>query len=162
MVMVAKGKNLDVLSAIPEGVGAENASGDVVAVGMEDGRVMFVKLGKRKSKVVGEVRHDDVEGVLALGFEVGGRMISGGGSIVKVWEESVPVEEAEEDDEDAAGVVDVERSGEDDRGPDDSDDAEEDSSEEEKVRKKRKKRKRNKGKGKSIEKKQVIAFKGID
>ncbi len=47
----------------------------------------FVRIGG--PGVVGEVRHDEMEGVAALGFEPEGRMVTGGGSTVKVWQEAV-------------------------------------------------------------------------
>ncbi|GAM84770.1 hypothetical protein ANO11243_027710 [Dothideomycetidae sp. 11243] len=54
-----------------------------LAVGLGDGRVRFVHLGP--NKVVGQVRHHDVEPVVALDVDVEGRLITGGGDIVKVW-----------------------------------------------------------------------------
>ncbi|TKA79127.1 hypothetical protein B0A55_02432 [Friedmanniomyces simplex] len=140
-ITVSKEKEtLDVMAEVPEGVGG--MMGKKVAVGLGDGRVRFVRLGM--NKVVGEVRHDDVEGVIGLGFDVGGRMISGGGQVVKVWQEHIAgAGEAEEDeDEEAVGAK---RTADSDDEDDGSDGGEAPSEEEEKPRKRRKKRKRGKG-----------------
>ncbi|MCJ1317437.1 WD repeat-containing protein jip5 [Xylographa vitiligo] len=156
-IIVDSGKeSLDVLAAIPDGVG----EGSCVAVGMGDGRVKIVRVGA--NKVVGEMRHDEVEGVVGLGFEVGGRMVSGGGPVVKVWQESADVEEEDEEDEEDDGVdgVGTKRSA----GSDSDEYSEEDeesSEEEEQERSKRKKRKRPNGKDQSGGK-DLMQFKGID
>ncbi|TKX20169.1 WD domain-containing protein 32 [Elsinoe australis] len=78
------GESLDVLEVLPDGVGPV---GKVVAVGLGDGRVRFVQIGQ--NKVIDQLRHDDVEGVVGLGFDVEGRLITGGGSTIKVWHEKV-------------------------------------------------------------------------
>lgn len=149
---VGKGASADVLAAVPEGVGKEQ----MLAVGMDDGFVRFVGMGGKRPKVVGEVSHDEVEGVLGLGFETGGRMCSGGGSIVKVWEESL----GEANGEDEQVAVNGKRMQEHGSEEDDSE-ADGDESEEEEKPRKRKKRKRNKGKDKSGGQ-HVMAFKGMD
>ncbi|KAG8625528.1 hypothetical protein KVT40_007279 [Elsinoe batatas] len=77
------GESLDVLQVLPDGIGP----GRTVAVGLGDGRVRFVKIGP--NKVIDQVRHDDIEGVVGLGFDVEGRLITGGGSTIKVWHEKV-------------------------------------------------------------------------
>lgn len=67
------------------------------AAGCDDGVVRFVDVdavvnGKgRKGKgmrTLGEVRHDEVEGVVGLGWLRDGRLVSGGGAVVKIWEEA--------------------------------------------------------------------------
>jgi len=132
---------LDVMAQIPDGVGGV---GKKVAVGLGDGKVRFVRLGM--NKVVGEVQHDDIEGVTGLAFDVGGRMISGGGQVVKVWSEHIDAEEDDED-EDGAGekrAADSDADSDDDEDGGDKDESDE-SDEEEQPRKRRKKRKRGKG-----------------
>ena len=153
------GESLDVLSLLPDGVGP---GGKVVAVGTGEGLIRFVKIGA--NKVIGEVRHDEVEAAVGLGFDVGGRMISGGGNVVKVWHDKV--------DEDNGAYVDGGSSkrhagsdSEDEDGEDDGtgkgeDDSDEDSDEEDGGRKRRKKRKR--GKGKQLAGKAAFAFSGLD
>jgi hypothetical protein len=73
------GEALEALAIAPDDLGL----GKIVAVGQADGKVSFVKLGP--NKVVFRVVHDEMEGVMGLGFDVEGRLISGGGQIVKVW-----------------------------------------------------------------------------
>ena len=152
----AGGESLDTITLLPEGVGA---GGKIVAVGLGDGRVKFVKLGP--NKIVGEVRHDEVESVVGLGFDVGGRMISGGGQVVKVWHEKIEGEG--EDEEDKNGVT-AKRgvasdSDNDDASNDDSGDTSED---EPKDRKRKKRRKRNRGKDQNSGRPNILAFKGMD
>lgn len=100
------GESLDVLARIPDhiGNGAKN-----IAVGLGDGTIRVVQLGA--NKVTRTFRHDDMEGVVGLGFDVEGRMVSGGGAIVKIWQQ------LEEDDEDEDDESDSDES-------DDSDDEE--------------------------------------
>ena len=145
------GESLDAMIVMPEGVGD---GGKNVIVGVGDGTIRIVKLGV--NKVVGEpLRHDEVEAVVALGFDVGGRLISGGGSIVKVWQEQMNLEDEDEESDSDEEVTPAKRalgSG------DDSDDA--DSSDEEEDRKRRKK-KRSKGKDKNAGS-GILKFKGLE
>lgn len=145
------GESLDTITVLPDGVGP---GGKMVGVGLGDGRVKFVKLGS--NKVVGEVRHDEVESVVSLGFDVGGRMISGGGQIIKVWHEKT-----EDEDEEGDGIA-AKRSGASDSDRDDSDEGDSGGSEEEqKDRRRKKKRKRNRGKDENG-RQDVLAFRGMD
>ncbi|OAX85116.1 WD repeat-containing protein JIP5 [Emergomyces africanus] len=149
------GESLEVLSLLPDDIGR----GKVVAVGQSDGVVQFVQLGM--NKVISKIVHDELEGVAGLGFDVGGRMISGGGSIVKIWHEAM--ERDEEDEGEAEEQGDEQLSGK--RymiGSDDDDDSDDNSDNGQRQdKKKRKKRKKGKGKAKSSEQ-HVIAFKGLD
>lgn len=141
------GESLDTLAVVPDGVGA---GGKIVAVGMGNGTLRFVKVGP--NKVVGELKHDELqsEAVVGLGFDVTGRMISGGGRMIKVWEETLATEQSE-----AAAESDSDDSDSD----DDSEDEAEDSSDEEKDSKKRKKRKRTKAKQPDNG---IMGFSGLD
>jgi hypothetical protein len=107
------------------------------------------------NKVVGEaLRHDEVESVVGLGFDVGGRLISGGGSIVKVWQEKMTLHD---DDGEETSVKKRALDGSD---SDDGDGADaEESSDEEEERKRKKKRRKGKGKhtGNGI-----LGFKGLE
>jgi len=146
------GESLDALVLMPEGVGD---GGKNVVVGVGDGTIRIVKLGP--NKVTTELRHDEVEGVVGLGFDVEGRLISGGGSIIKVWQEKMNLEEEVEDDD-----SDDDEAGPKKRAMDGSDDdSDADSSEEEdrgrKSRKKRRKANRNKNVGNGI-----IGLKGLE
>ncbi|KAK3048549.1 WD repeat-containing protein jip5 [Extremus antarcticus] len=156
-------ETLDCLAVFPDGVGG---LGKKVAVGLGDGKVRFVRLGQ--NQIVGEVVHDEVEGVVGLGFDVGGRMISGGGSTVKVWQEHVAedeeeVEGEEGEDEDEGVAVDVPKAAVEKGGAgsdeDDGDDDEQDSSEEE-AEKKKKRKKRRRGKGPAPQ--SSFSFAGLD
>ena len=140
------GESLDALVIMPEGVGD---GGKNVVVGVGDGTVRIVKLGI--NKVVGELRHDEIEGVVALGFDVGGRLISGGGAIVKVWQEGMGEDDDDEDEEmgDNTGKRPL--------GSDGSDSDDADSSEEEATQKRKKKLKTKKNTGNGI-----LGFKGLD
>lgn len=149
------GEAVESLRVVPEGVTGGGGGNKHVAVGMADGVVKVVRLGM--NKVVGEVRHDEVDGVVCLGFDVQGRMVSGGGSVVKIWGEEWG---GDIDDEVVDGAVNG-------FGRDSDDDEEEvdgakDSSEEEESKPKRKKRKRGKGKDRNGGGQHVMAFKGMD
>jgi len=114
----------------------------VLAVGLEDGRVRFVRIGRNGVLGDWDVKHDEVDGAVGLNFDQEGRMVSGGGQAVKVWTEAV-------------GGPGASRSAKRDVGDEDDEDssaeyASADSSDEESTeRGERKKRKRNKGKDKS-------------
>ncbi|CBX94626.1 hypothetical protein LEMA_P116290.1 [Plenodomus lingam JN3] len=158
------GESLDALALLPEGVGP---GGKIVAVGMGNGTMRFAKIGP--NKIVAELKHDELsqEGVIGLGFDVHGRMISGGGKTVKVWGEQTwqDVDEAEEDDDeddDSDDDSDVDATATNGKRAHDSDDDanSHDSSSEDETKGKRRKRKRNKGgqaKGHGI-----LKFTGLD
>ncbi|KAL3466503.1 WD repeat-containing protein jip5, partial [Aspergillus heterothallicus] len=76
------GESLETISVVPDELG----KGKMIAIGLGSGQVKFVKMGL--NKVVSELTHDETEGVIGLGFDVEGRMVSGGGQIVKVWHET--------------------------------------------------------------------------
>ncbi|KAL8980634.1 MAG: hypothetical protein Q9205_004342 [Flavoplaca limonia] len=150
--MMQKGESLDVMCKLWE----EHTGEELIAVGLGDGAVKIVQVGTKRTNVVDSVKHDEVEGVVTLGLEPGGRMISGGGSIVKIWEK----ETSDDLDDEEADVDQIQ---------DDSNDgadgvegaASQDESSEEERRPKRKKRKRNKGKNRG-ESNHIMAFKGMD
>lgn len=153
------GESLDALALVPAGVGT---GGKNVVVGVADGTIRIVRLGL--NKVIGEpLRHDEVEGVVALGFDVEGRMISGGGQVVKVWQEKMDVDgesdegdddDDDEEEEDASTKRALEES--------DSDDGSngQESSEEEKQRHRENKRKKTKTDPHGAH--GVLGFKGLD
>ncbi|GAD94004.1 WD repeat protein [Paecilomyces variotii No. 5] len=145
----AGGESLETLTLVPEELG----KGKMIAVGLGDGRVEFVTIGA--NKVVSKVMHDEVEGVVGLGFDVEGRMVSGGGQVVKVWHEA----EISEESALARQMMDSD-------SEQDSDDTKarmfmEDSDEEQEGGRRRKKRKRGKGKDRSGNH-HVMAFKDLD
>ncbi|MCJ1467976.1 WD repeat-containing protein jip5 [Pseudocyphellaria aurata] len=156
-LVVGKGESVDVLSAVAEGVGG---TGDKVAVGMGDGKIKIVDVRKRNVEV--ELTHDEVDGLIGLGFETEGRMISGGGQTIKVWQESLVEESEEEEEEEGVGEeLDTglqTRNG--DRGHSEAD-QDESSDEVTNATKKRKRHTRNKGTSKG-DGKHGVAFKGMD
>lgn len=126
--------SIDAIARIPNGLGMGSKT---IVAGMGSGALAFVKLGI--NKVVEVLKHDEVEGVVDIGFVDDGRMITGGGPILKVWREKMP-----EEDEAAPAAVPKRAAASD--SDDDSDDSDQDSSdEEEKEKKRRKKRKKGKG-----------------
>ena len=154
------GESLDALVVMPEGVGDGHRN---VVVGVGDGTIRIVRLGL--NKVVGQpMMHDDVEAVVALGFDVGGRLISGGGSVVKVWQEEMKLDDEEEEEEEEEEDDDDDATGAGKRalqnGSDDSDDDADNSDEEGGRRQKR--RKKSKGKKKGGAGNGILGFKGME
>ena len=145
------GESLDVIELVPEDVGG---SGKILAVGVGDGSVRFVKLGI--NKVIDQLQHDELEGVVGLGFDVGGRMVTGGGSIVKVWHEKV--------DEDQGAYVDEgkRRSADSGSDEDDDDENEDESSDEEEETERKRRKKRKRSKGRHVPETKSFSFTGLD
>ena len=134
----------------------------IVAAGLEDGRVRFIRIGRNGVLKEWDIKHDDIESVVGLDFDVAGRLVSGGGQTVKVWAEAVgapgggrPLTALDE----VATKRNLEEDGV--SEGDDSDEPDDGSDEEEKDPKStsRKKRKRNKGKDKSGG--HVLNFSGV-
>ena len=134
------GESIETMTVAPDELGY----GKLLATGLGNGQIKFVRIGP--NKVVSGVMHDETEGVVCLGFDVEGRMVSGGGQIVKVWHEAegksaVPGEKHELDD--------------------DSDDSDDNDGEDGKQAQDRKKQKKGKGKDRSGGQ-QVMAFHDMD
>jgi hypothetical protein len=150
------GESLDSLVVMPEGVGD---GGKNVVVGVGDGTIRIVQLGP--NKVIGEpLRHDEVESVVGLGFDVGGRLISGGGSIVKVWQEKMTLDDDDEDSDDAETSANKRALDESDSGDSNAPEAEDSSDEEDGGR--QRKKKRRKTKGKKAAGNGILGFKGLE
>ncbi|KAG9249100.1 WD repeat-containing protein jip5 [Calycina marina] len=143
------GESLDALVLMPESVGDGHKN---VVVGVGDGTIRIVRMGL--NKVVGDpLKHDDVEGVVALGFDVEGRLISGGGSIVKVWQEKMSLDDIEDDsDEEQEGTKTPLRGSDD---SDEKDDSSDDDSRRNKRRKNANGKQKNVGNG-------ILGFKGME
>lgn len=152
------GESLDALALLPDGVGP---GGKIVAVGLGNGGLRFVKIGP--NKVVGELKHDELaqEGVIGLGFDVTGRLISGGGKTVKVWGEQtwqdVDDEELEKEDEEEAA-----ENGKRGHQSDEDEDSDEDMDSSDLDAPKQKRKKRKKGKGKQQKGHGILKFSGLD
>jgi len=184
----ATGDTVDSLLDLPEEfevAGLVGGWGKYFAAGSGDGKVRVVKMGQNKVVTTlahsysadeakrmagGKMKKGDYvegleEGVSALGIDCEGRIVSGGGLVVKLW---TPKEEEEEEGEKDA--AESERRKRRKNGSDseeevmDSDEEDSDDSDDKKERKKRKKKKRKggRGKAKSAGVKNVNAFKGLD
>jgi len=93
------GESVDVLAAIPDERDiVMPGGGKGIIAGMGNGMIVLTEIGGQNG-IVDVFRHDEAEGVVGLGFDVAGRMITGGGSIVKVWREKDEEDEDEEDEE---------------------------------------------------------------
>lgn len=180
VIDVARGRGgtLDVLAAAAPG---EDGPGRAMcAVGCDDGLVAFVDVGAaaRGQRVRGQLRHDDVEGVVGLGWLSDGRLVSGGGAAVKIWEEAGARQSYSSDEDGGDGIGDEgEVGGEAMKrrdgvlGSDDEEEEEEDGEsaglddseeEEEKPKKRGKKKKKKRGKGKKGQVGNgIMAFKGL-
>lgn len=153
---IGGGESLDSLVVMPEGVGN---GGKNVVVGLGDGTIRIVQLGPNKV-LEDSLRHDEIEAVVGLNFDVGGRLISGGGSIIKVWQEKMSLDEEEE--EDSEEEVKANKRSLDGSDLEDSEkDSDADSSDDEKGgRKQRKKRRKSKAKGANVGN-GILKFKGM-
>ncbi|KAJ9621097.1 WD repeat-containing protein jip5 [Knufia peltigerae] len=148
IVVDRSGLGVESLTEVPFGYGKGKLKMNekLVAAGLEDGRVRFLRIGRNGVLNELDIKHDDIDGVVALGFDIEGRMLSGGGQTVKVWTEAKGLPGGGR----AAGTKHDLSSDDDEDGTDGDDSDMGDSSDEESHPKgKRKKRKRGKGKDKS-------------
>lgn len=161
IVVDREGASIDTLCEVPHEflprMGKLKMNEKIVAAGLDDGRIRFVRIGRNSVIHEWDLKHDELEGVTSILFdEAGSRMITGGGAIVKVWTKASPATEATLNVSEAGKRKHDADSEDDEEDGNDSDDPEqdvesedeEDSGEEERGGK-RKKRKRNKGKDKS-------------
>jgi cobalamin biosynthesis protein CobT len=77
--------------------------GKKVVCGVGDGSLRIVDLVRRDVNTSLNLRHDDMDGVVSLGFDSEHRLISAGGRTVKIWEELSALQgsKSESDDEDS-------------------------------------------------------------
>ncbi|KIW20805.1 hypothetical protein PV08_01383 [Exophiala spinifera] len=148
IVIDRSGLSVESLAEVPFGYGKGKLKMNekLVAAGLEDGRVRFLRIGRNGVMNEMDVKHDEIDGVVALGFDIEGRMLSGGGQTVKVWTEAKGLPGGGR----ASGTKHDLSSDDNEDGADEDDSDMGDSTDEESHPKgKRKKRKRGKGKDKS-------------
>lgn len=134
------GESIDTLALVPLELGL----GKKVVCGLGDGSLRVVDLIRRQVDTSANLRHDDHEGVVSLGFDSANRLITAGGQSVKIWEELSELQgdsgSAEEDEDDSDSDEDDEKAENGKRAADsDSDDSDEDAVEEMQRRAKRRK-----------------------
>ena len=136
------GESIDAIAMIPR----EAGMGKKLVCGLGDGNLKIADLETRQVHTSVNLRHDDVEAVVSLAFDCNNRLISAGGTTVKVWEElselqaggsddGVPSDYDSDDEENKTGK----RAAESDSDDDDDDSSDEDGVEEMKRRAKRRK-----------------------
>lgn len=133
------GESIDAMVRVPQDMGL----GKKLVCGMGDGGLRIIDLVRREVDGSTNLRHDDIEAVVSLGFDSHNRLITAGGRTVKVWEELSELQgdgdsEDEKDDEEEPSDN-RKRSADDDKDGDDSDDSDGDGVEEMKQRAKRRK-----------------------
>ena len=84
-------ESIESLTTVPDNaVARPQGEHKLLVCGLGDGKIRFVRLGINKVLKDWDLQHDELEGVTALGFDAGGRLVSGGGEIVKLWREKMP------------------------------------------------------------------------
>ncbi|KAF2402938.1 WD40 repeat-like protein [Trichodelitschia bisporula] len=146
------GESIDCMVRVP---GEIVSGGKGVVAGMGNGALVFVDL--KHNKVFDVLRHDEVEGVACVGFDAGGRLISGGGQTIKVWQESVGQAEAT-DDEEAQRELDESRK----RLAEDDSDSDSDEDSDSSVDKAPRKRRKRGKKAAAGSKNSGMSFTGLD
>lgn len=158
------GGSIDTLCEVPRDfvpkMGKLKMGEKIVAAGLDDGRIRFVRIGRNSVIHEWDLKHDEVDGCVAIGFDTTGeRMVTGGGQVVKLWtrasaaleslnaingsakrkhqDDSDEADGNETDDSDNGWMASIDR------------DADSDEDSEEERTGKRRKRKRNKGKDKN-------------
>lgn len=165
-------ETIDVLCGMPGALaGRSGKDADLLIAGWDTGRIEVLTTAAkgRRARVEAMWQCDETEGVMALGFDVVGRLVAGAGEKIELYgykgEEVVESEgdedEMEDSDDDSAAVPAPTKRAPDSEDEDDDDDDEVDSSDEERKQPKRKKRKKVKQvKGKGAQ--QTFSFAGLD
>ncbi|GAO17891.1 uncharacterized protein UV8b_03241 [Ustilaginoidea virens] len=169
------GESIDAIVPVPQDMGL----GKKVVCGVGDGSLRIVDLVRREVNRSGNLRHDDLEGVVSLGFDCHNRLISAGGRMIKVWGKLSELQEEESDDEGDDDKIEKEEErgghakraaesdddddgdGDDDDEDDEDDDSEGDGVQEMKQRAKRRKESQKRKLG-PMGAHGIMAFDGID
>ncbi|KAI9662664.1 MAG: WD repeat-containing protein jip5 [Alyxoria varia] len=152
------------------------AQAPLVAAGLGNGLVKFVRIGSnnRPNLLLDTVVHEDpsIDGVVFVGFDLEGRLITAGGTIVKVWHPKALGERRSLDFVDSESFDAKVGSIAHDETPNGhtekalkrgfSEDDEEQDSEEERPQKRRKKHKRSVKRNKDGRSNGILAFKGLE
>lgn len=101
-VVISKEESVDAVVAVPAEAGYGSPHGKAVFAATGDGKVTMFDAGRRQAIEGGELRHDDMEGVVAMGFDCFNRLVTGGGKVIKIWEDLKDLQEEGEDDEDSS------------------------------------------------------------
>ncbi len=168
IVVDREGGGVESLVEVPTHLckGKSKLNEKIIAAGLEDGRVRFLRVGRNGVLNDWDVKHDDIESVVGVAFDIAGRLVSGGGQTVKVWAEAIgepgggrASSGAHTVSETAVGKRVLGQDGDTDEDEDDLSDDSSNAEEDLKSKSSRKKRKRNKGKDKSGG--HVLRFSGV-
>lgn len=88
------GESIDAMALVPAAMGL----GKKVVCGMGDGSLRVVDLVRREIDRSTNLRHDELDAVISLGFDSENRLISAGGKTIKVWEELTELQGGDDDD----------------------------------------------------------------
>lgn len=151
-------ESIDALVYVPEELGW----GHYAMAGASNGLIYQVNLKKKAVESV--LKHDDEDGVSSVVMDANNRMISGGGLVVKIWEENMDGEDRDEDKDsddeeepssnEARGQKRSAESDSSDGGGEDSDDSDSPAG--------KRKKKKGKTRGKKWQTAGPAAFPGID
>ena len=98
-MVVDREESVDVLVSLPTGLGYGGREGKAVFAATGDGKITMLDIGRRQAVLGGELRHDEVEAVVGAGFDCFDRLVTGGGKVVKIWEDLRELQGDEDEDE---------------------------------------------------------------
>lgn len=152
-MVVDREESVDALVSLPPGLGYGGRDGKAVFAATGDGKITMLDIGRRQAVSGGELRHDEVEAVVGAGFDCFDRLVTGGGKVVKIWEDlrelqgddgedSSDEEEDDDDSDDEDGSGDAKGTKREREESSDDDDSDEDSDDERERLRDEKERKR--------------------